>query len=457
MINEYYSEKVDKLFKQWDKPDSPGCALGIVKHGDIIYKKGYGMANLEYGIPITPQTVFNMGSISKQFTAFSILLLEKEGKLSLEDKIHSYLPYLPHFGKKITIQHLLNHTSGLREERELLMMSGWRDDHFVTQSDILNIVKRQHELNFEPGSEYLYSNTGYTLLAEIVKTVSGMEFTDFTDLHIFKPLGMEKTHFRRSHQQIVKNCASPYRSISIHGVEKSVLSFVTVGPRGLLSTVEDLAKWDKNFYSGKVGGLDVVKKMIQKGVLNNGKKIEYANGLNILKYRGLHTVEHGGGNPGFHSFFLRFPSHQITIICLGNFGEFPAAFKSFRVADIILEKKLEKKSEKKPEEEISQITINSGEKDNRKKLSHEKLLEYTGKYFSDELSCTYECRIKRDRLIFKSPGSKPNRIFYIGNDLFRRFKSVMNIIKFTRDEKNDVVGFEISGMRVRNLRFDRII
>ena len=264
LINENCSEKIDEIFKQWDKPDSPGCALGIVKHGDIIYKKGYGMANLEYGIPITPQTVFNMGSISKQFTAFSILLLEQEGKLSLEDNIHSYLPYLPHFGKKITIQHLLNHTSGLREERELFMMSGWRDDHFVTQSDILNIVKRQQELNFEPGSEYLYSNTGYTLLAEIVETVSGTNLTDFTDINIFKPLGMEQTHFRRSYRQIVKNCACPYRFDSMQGIEKSILSFATVGPRGLLSTVEDLVKWDKNFYTGKVGGMTVLKKMMQK-------------------------------------------------------------------------------------------------------------------------------------------------------------------------------------------------
>jgi len=462
LINETCAEKIDELFKQWDKPDSPGCALAIIKHGDIIYKKGYGMANLEYGIPITSQIKFQMGSISKQFTAFSILLLEKKGKLSLKDDIYLYLPDLPQFGKQITIQHLLNHTSGLRDERELIVMSGWRKDHVVTQRDVLYIIKQQKELNFEPGSEFLYSNTGYTLLAEIVATVSGMKFTEFTNLNIFKPLGMEQTSFRHSHRQVVKNCAYSYRFISRHETEKSILSFVTVGPRGLLSSAEDLSKWDENFYTGKVGGMGVINKLIQKGVLNDGMEIEYANGLGIMKYRGLPTIEHGGSNAGYHNFFLRFPDQQITIICFGNFEGFRATHTSFKIADIILERKLEKNFKGK----IFTVKKKNSERNrwkiSREKISPEKILDFTGKFFSNELSSICEIVKKGSRLIFNPPSGKPSKLFYLGNDIFRiwckyDFYIILEEIKFTRDEQNIVKGFRISGMRVKNLKFERMV
>ncbi|MHA1885103.1 MAG: serine hydrolase domain-containing protein [Promethearchaeota archaeon] len=521
---------IDIVFKKIDKENTPGCALAIVKHGDICYKKGYGMANLEYGIPITPQTIFHVASVSKQFTAFSILLLEQENKLSLKDEIQSYLSDIPQCGKKITIQHLLNHTSGLRSQFGLLRMAGWRLDDVITQSDILNIVKQQQELNYEPGSKFLYSNTGYTLLAEIVSTVSGKKFKDFTNLKIFIPLEMEQTHFHHDHQQIVKNRAYSY-GLKNRKIVKNILNFANVGATSLFTTVEDLAKWDKNFYTGKVGGKIVLKKMVQKGVLNNGREIVYANGLSIKKYRGLDTVEHGGADAGFRAYFIRFPNQQTTIICFSNFGRFRAELKAKKIADIILKKDIEKIPKVKLKTKQSKIKIpyeiiglygvkntlllliafqdgqfyvsfdfinplglpnnpltpkgdflfqdiEGGEyafqdfDDKRfqsvylsgldliakrlvpKDVSHEKLLEFTGKYYSHELESVYNFSIKEDQLIIIPPRGEPTKLLYLGNDIFRNW---LQFIKFKRDEQNNVKSFRISEGRIKNLKFERMV
>src|SRR6185369_8859885 len=180
------TKKVDQLFATWDKPESPGAAIAIIKDGAVVYKRGYGSANLEYNVPITPQTVFHVASVSKQFTAFAIAMLASQGKLSLDDDIRKQLPEVPDFGKKITIRHLIHHTSGLRDQWTLLAMAGWRLDDVITKEHIMKMVRYQRELNFDPGAEHLYSNTGYTLLAAIVERVSGQSFREYTEANIFK-------------------------------------------------------------------------------------------------------------------------------------------------------------------------------------------------------------------------------------------------------------------------------
>ncbi|HZM99550.1 MAG TPA: serine hydrolase, partial [Pyrinomonadaceae bacterium] len=197
------TKKVDQLFATWDKPESPGAAIAVIKDGIVVYKRGYGSANLEYNVPITPQTVFHVASVSKQFTAFAIALLASQGKLSLDDDIRKHLPEVPDFGKKITVRHLIHHTSGLRDQWTLLGMAGWRLDDVITKEHIMKMVRYQRELNFDPGAENLYSNTGYTLLAVIVERVSGQSFREYTEANIFKPLGMTNTHFHDDHEEIV--------------------------------------------------------------------------------------------------------------------------------------------------------------------------------------------------------------------------------------------------------------
>jgi hypothetical protein len=262
--------QVDELFTVWDTNDTPGAAIAVVKDGSIIYKNGYGLSNLEYDIPITPSSIFHIASISKQFTVFSILLLEKQGKLSLDDDIRKYIPEVPDFGTIITLRHLASHTGGLRDQWNLLSMAGWRMNNVITKEHILKLVSKQKELNFNPGEEYAYCNTGFTLLAEVVSRTSDMSFAEFTEVNIFEPLKMNNTLFYDDHEKIVKNRAYSYNSSS-DGYKKSVLNYANVGATSLFTTVEDLALWSMNFSNLTVGDSTIVNKMNTTAILNNGK------------------------------------------------------------------------------------------------------------------------------------------------------------------------------------------
>ena len=332
--------KVDKLFARWDKPDSPGAAVIVARDGAVLYKHGYGIANLEYDIPITPATVFHVASVSKEFTAFAITLLAGQGKLSLDDDVRKYLPEVPDFGKKITIRHLIHHTSGLRDQWELLAMAGWRLDDVITKQHILKMVSHQKELNFAPGDEHVYCNTGYTLLAVIVERVTGQTFRQYTQENIFKPLGMANTHFHDDHEMIVKNRAYSYSSAEGGGFKLSALNYANVGATSLFTTVEDLAKWVHNFDDARVGGKAVIEQMYQQGVLNNGKPISYAFGLDIGAYRGLKRVAHSGGDAGYRSFIMWFPDEKFGVAVLSNLGNFDPGRLAQQVADLYLADKL---------------------------------------------------------------------------------------------------------------------
>jgi CubicO group peptidase (beta-lactamase class C family) len=348
--------QVDQVFAKWDKPDSPGCVLAVVKDGAIIYKRGYGMANLDHDIKITPATVFHVASVSKQFTAMAIHLLAKQGKLSLDDEVKKYIAEFPDFGHKITIRHLLHHTSGLRDQWSLLIMSGWRlSEDVVRDDDILELISRQKELNFTPGDQHLYSNTGYTLMAIIVKRVSGKSLREFADEQMFKPLGMTSTFFRDDHAVIVKNQAYGY-AVAGSGFKFSVPNYDTVGASSLLTTVEDLAKWDQNFYDFKVGGNTLIEAMQTPTTLNGGDKLEYTHGLVVSQYKGLKIVEHGGADAGYRSSLMRFPEQKLSVACLCNLANTNPGQLARQVADIYLAGQL-KSDAPKPKIETAGITL----------------------------------------------------------------------------------------------------
>ncbi|MBB3656637.1 CubicO group peptidase (beta-lactamase class C family) [Rhizobium sp. BK650] len=330
------AERIDQLFEAWNNLDSPGCAVAVLRDGSVVYKRGFGMANLAHGIAIGPSTVFHSASVSKQFTAFAILLLAAEGKLSLDDDAQKYVPDLPDFGAPITLRHLLHHTSGLRDHWELLSLAGWRySKDLITDDDILAVVSRQQDLNFQPGDEHLYCNTGYALLAQVVKTVSGQSLRAFTSARIFEPLGMRNTFFRDNYAEVVRNVADGYVETQ-SGIEISNTNFDTVGATSLLTTVEDLALWDENFYHPRVGGPDVIAQMLERGRLNDGSEIGYASGLGIGTYRGLTIVEHTGGDAGFRSDIIRFPEQHFSVAILANFGSIVPSDLVRRIADIYL-------------------------------------------------------------------------------------------------------------------------
>jgi CubicO group peptidase (beta-lactamase class C family) len=310
-----------------------------MKDGRIVYKHGYGMADLDHNVTITPSTVFHVASMSKQFTAASILLLAQQGKLSLDDDVRKYISELPDFGSPITIRHLIYHTSGLRDQWDLLGLAGWRYSlDLITDDDVMSVLTSQKELNFKPGEKHVYCNTGYTLLAIIVKRVSGMSFRQFTTKNVFEPLGMSRTFFRDDHAEIVKNNAYGYESENDGPFRLGLTNFDTAGATSLHTTVEDLVLWDENFYHPRVGGPSLRDQMLQRGKLNNGETLDYAFGLVVGKYKGLPTVDHGGADAGYRSDMTRFPDQHFSVAVLCNYSETNPSSLARSVADIYLAK-----------------------------------------------------------------------------------------------------------------------
>jgi CubicO group peptidase (beta-lactamase class C family) len=356
VASDRFSAAVDKLFSVVDPRTSPGCAVAVIKDGRIVHKRGYGLADLDHDIPITPSTVFQVGSVSKQFTATAILLLAQDGKLSLDDDVRKYIAEFPDFGERVTIRHLLHHTSGVRDQLQLLALTGWRyTQDLITDDDVLELIARQKALNFPPGSQHLYSNTGYTLLAQIVKRVSGQSFREFTTERIFRPLGMTRSFFRDENGEVVKGQAYAYVPRALlnrpppgseepapapgrrtDGFRLNPPNSDNVGPTNLLTTVEDLFLWDQNFYEPKVGGPELVKQLQQRGKLNSGEEIFYAMGLGLEKYRGLPTVEHPGTDGGFAADLLRFPEQRFSVALTCNRAGAAPANLARRIADIYL-------------------------------------------------------------------------------------------------------------------------
>jgi CubicO group peptidase (beta-lactamase class C family) len=281
--------------------------------------------------------VFDIGSTSKQFTAASVLLLEKQGKLSVNDDVRKYIPELPDYGRTITILHLLNHTSGLRDYLELMWLAAINFDSVTTDDDALQIVVRQRATNFPPGTDWLYSNTGYFLLSLIVKRVSGKTLREFASESIFVPLQMTHTQFGDDHTALIANRVLAYDpSEKEGGYALEVSYFEQTGDGAVHTSVQDLQRWDENFYTGQVGGAAFLAEMQEQGRLNNGKVLDYAKGLFIADYRGLRTVSHGGAWGGYRAELLRFPDQHFSVACLCNRGDANPSRKAQLVAEIYL-------------------------------------------------------------------------------------------------------------------------
>jgi CubicO group peptidase (beta-lactamase class C family) len=532
-------KQIDQLFTAWNSLESPGAAVAVEKDGKVIYKKGFGSAELEYNIPITPRTVFHIASVSKQFTCFSILLLEKQGKLSINDDIRKYIPEVPDFGKVITLNHLMHHMSGLRDQWELLAMAGWRLDDIITKDQILRIVSRQKELNYNPGDEFLYCNTGFTLLAEVVARVSGQTFPEFTRTHIFEPLKMTNTLFYDDCEKIVMNRAYSFYSDST-GYKKSILSYSNAGATSLFTTAEDLCQWSRNFENPVVGDKDIINKMNLRGILTKGDTITYAMGQDIGKYKGLKIISHGGADAGYRSFLVRFPDQKFSVNVLSNLASFDPGGMSFKIADIYLKDKevvpaLQKEeTESKAPAGINEVKIGhdvlvsycgqyewqpgifvtiSIENDNlfvsapelpkspmitvtetefdvkavsarvtfildSGKVSKMKvnmnggdifamkvpdfdptkidLSEFTGDFYSGELSTTYTMVIESGKLIARHFRTGDVILTITKPDQFSGNKWYFGSVVFTRDSADgEITGCKVSGGRVRNLKFEK--
>lgn len=334
--------RIDSVFLEMNRSDRPGCTLAVFEAGEIAYADGYGMANLEYGIALRPRSVFHIASISKQFTAFAVELLVSEGRVSWDDPVQEYVPEIPEYGRPVTLRHLVHHTSGVRDQWNLLLMAGWRwEADLVTQADALDLISRQTALNFEPGAEYLYSNSGFTLLAVVVERVSGRSLREFARDRIFGPLGMSDTHFHDDHETIVPDRAYGYRRHADEGWKISIPDFAIVGASSLFTTVEDMARWDRNLRDRTLGDPALWDRFFQRGVLTDGDTIGYAHGISVGSYRGQPTVGHGGADAGYRTNYLRFPELDIGIVSFCNFARADPGDYVREVADIVLEDRLD--------------------------------------------------------------------------------------------------------------------
>lgn len=349
-------QRIDQLFSKWNNA-TPGVSVAIERNGKLIYHKAFGLADLEHDVPNTTSTIFEAGSVSKQFTAFSILLLASEGKLSIDDDVRKYIPELPTYDKTITIRHLMNHTSGLKDWGSVGSLSGWpRTTRIYTLDLALQIICRQKTLNFSPGAEYSYSNAGYSLMVAIVERVSNMSLAEFTRTRLFEPAGMKHTKWRDNFREVVPGRAVAYRTRS-NKFEQDMPFEHVHGHGGLLTTTEDLITWNHQLAKPTIGGIGMPKLREQQGILTNGQPIGYAGGLFVSTHNSFREVTHTGATAGYRAYLGWFPDKKLSIALLSNDGTFNPGGMGSQIADIFMGKAPEVKPPNRSSITVSEATL----------------------------------------------------------------------------------------------------
>ncbi|REJ76070.1 MAG: class A beta-lactamase-related serine hydrolase [Acidobacteria bacterium] len=416
---------VDKLFAEWNKTDSPGAAVGVITNGEFILKKGYGSADLEHDVPITPKSVFYMASVSKQFVTMAILLLEEQGKLGLDDEIQKYFPDFPKYDGPLTIRNFIHHTSGVRDNLTLWQLSGRDIYDSIEVDEMYQMIRRQKELNFTPGDRYLYSNSCYFMLAQIVEKVSGKPIKEFAEEEMFKPLGMKNTHFHDDQYHIVKNRVFSY-SPGKDGYRNLIMRFDLVGSGGLYSNVEDLLMWDRNFYDNKLGKKQeaLVEKMEEEGLLNDGSSTGYAFGLSNGTHKGLRTVGHSGGLAGYSTYMVRYPDQNFSVIVLANLAGFNSVGKSREIAEIFLKDEFK---EKAPAGNASNST-DQKEPETYATLTAEQLKSFEGTFWNPENSIFSKILTKEGKMMIERDGIPPTEVKPLSENSLKVLFPGLNVV-----------------------------
>ncbi len=432
---------VDAVFARWT-PSTPGCAVGVSRKGTPVLRKAYGMADLEHDIPNTADTIFEAGSVSKQFTAAAVLLLARDGKLSLDDPARKHVPELPDYGTPLTIRHLLQHTSGLRDWGEVAGIAGWpRTTRVHTHAHVLDILRRQKALNFTPGTQYSYSNSGYNLAAIIVSRVSGKSFAEFSRERIFEPLGLTRTSWRDDYRRVVKGRAIAYAPAA--GGYRADMPLEDVhGNGGLLTTVGDLLKWNQNFAAPTIGDEAFLKLQQQPGTFTDGKPHQYAMGLFVRPYRGVPEVSHSGSTAGYRAHLTRFPQQEhLSVAVLCNVSTGAATQYAMAVADMYLPANLP--------------PVPAAERTPRPPSAYAAdpadLATFAGRYYSDEAEVEYEVALEGAELVIKRRPDTVIRLRPTARDEFASSGGAS--YKFIRDASAKVTELSYRGSRVFDLRF----
>ncbi len=405
-ISEDKLKEIDSLFVEWNRPNHPGGTVGVAVKGEPVFTKAYGLASLEYLVPNTYGTRFNIASVSKQFTAMGIVKLHLEGKLSIDDDIRKYLPELPDFGHKISLRHMLHHTSGLRSLHTLLALAGWRNDDMKNNDDLLRFMTRQEDLNFEPGSEYMYSNTGYILAAIIIEKITGDDFADWMKEEIFIPLGLYDTYVEDKYNRVAQNYATSYNGSYNRGFEREVEYWAYTGSGNIHSTPADLLKWMRYYYDSPEGWEDAFSMMLTLDPFNNGEPNDYAFGVRIDEYKDKKKLSHSGSIGGFRSYACTFPEHETEIVILTNFSSSGVSGKINSIADILLDK---------AEEDEEEIEFNYTEEE----IDQNIIKRYIGAYKSEDLpDRLFEIFQKGDTLLCSYTGGRDTRLYTASDSIF---------------------------------------
>ena len=451
--------RIDRLFSSYGA-QTPGAAVAVMKDGGIVFMKGYGMADLEQDRPITPQSVFNIASVSKQFTAFTIYLLAEEKRISLDDDIRKYLPEVPDYGQVIRIKHLLAHTSGLRDEGALASLAGRRRGDVVTTEEIMKLAARQRRLNFAPGTQFGYSNTGYTFLAEIVRRASGKTFAAYADEKIFRPLGMLSTRFEDNHEIVVKNRAGSYERFG-QTYHRRPLNSSNAGPSNLLTTVEDLTRWVRNFETPVVGSRELLRAFNEVSHLDNGEKVVvrvlgpgdtifHAKGQNVSTYKGLRMISHGGHAAAFRTFLGRFPDQRFAVIALSNDEHNENLNARWQIADFYLADVQRDEPEAAPRPPRPPTGAAT--------TYRTALASFSGEYESGEIVTTYRVEARGDHLDLVHMRLSDIRLARIGENRFAVSgpQPFPVQIEFRRNASGVFDRFDLSNFGVTALPFVRV-
>ena len=424
------SKEIDKIFAEWDTTSSPGAALGIIKNGQLIYSRGYGMANLEHDISNSPKTVFRIASTSKQFTAASIILLVQQGKLKLEDPLTKFYPEFPEYAKKITIRHLLNHTSGIRDYLSLAYLSGNGGNEFYTDKEVLAWLVNQKTNNFEPGEKFLYSNSGYWLLGQIVEKASGINMADYANREIFTPLKMYHTHFHNNHNRVVKNRASGYSPAGVGQYEINMTTLDMIGDGGIFTTIEDMKIWDDAYYQSDILNEEFWNMMEQVGSLNTGEPLDYAAGLVVREHNGLKMVGHGGAFVGYRAEYVRFPQEKFSIILFANRSDARPAPKAMEIADLFLAEKY------KEDKTVTSKDLKQPERQREIQISSEELEKWVGDYWYSTLEFSRSIALEDNTLFYERAGRSTSKLIPIAKNKFVLEEDHNSVIEFSINEEN---------------------
>lgn len=435
---------IENIFKRYS-PGAPGCQLAISRNGKLVFSHAWGIADMEHNVPLTTTSIIEAGSVSKQFTAAAILLLEQDGKLSLSDDVRKYIPELPDYGETITLAHLVHHTSGIKDCWALLAFSDWpRGTRTYSNEDILYILSHQRTLNHQPGDEYLYSNSNYILLAIIIERVSGMSLAEFTRTQIFEPAGMKHTGWRNSLKKIVPNRAIAYGKDSM-GYFTDMPNETVYGNGGLLTTAEDLLRWNDYYLSGKLGNPSLLSRQLHTTPLNNGQTNRYAAGLRIDSLRGWQTISHDGATAAYRSNVESYPACGLSIAWLANTSAFDGANGTAELRNLLLPDK----SPQRVVQKTSKVTPTAKQPETPRQIN---LKEYVGDYYSDEVEARLSISLENGRLVMHRHLNAAYTTIPSGKDIFKIENSSVSV-NFSREKNGKVSSLSFSSPRVRNVSF----